>query len=241
MKKRFLTVLPLILAGGLALTGCGSVDVGIHVKNQDSADVKVTVEGSKTEMDQLLSQSSSGSSAAGVTAGLFLDSTVSQARQSVAAPGSYHFSESNKGDVQKAEASLDDVALGDLPTLAMQSTVAYDSDRYTFTGVRPADATLGKTSTSSEMVPVTLSVTFPQAVESASADGEVQGNTVTWDVTSMKAEQTFTAVTAGPGLAWWASLLIWLAGTAAVVLLACIAFMSGRKDGRSGTEDPKAA
>ena len=240
MKKRLLKVLPLLIAGGLALTGCGSVDVGIHVNNKDSADVKVSVEGSKAELDKRISATGQNTSA-NYTAGLLLEGTLLQSRQANSALPAYTFTESNKGDVQKAEARMDNVALGDLPSLAMNSAVAYDSDHYTFTGTRPEDTTLGKTTEKgSEVIPVTVKVTFPQAVSQASAGGEIEGNTVTWDLSEMKANQTFTAVTYGPGLAWWASALIFLAGVVAMGLLVAIALMSGRKDERRDPGEPTA-
>ncbi|MGO3152876.1 MAG: LppM family (lipo)protein [Galactobacter sp.] len=246
--KRFLKALPLLLVGGIALTACGSVDVDLKVKDEKTADLSVSVEAPKSAVHDFVEkqlktqQEQQGASGdvkvpEGYTAGYFLDSNMNQFRPTLGAASKVTYDESNKGKVMEATQTLHDIDLAKLAD-AGQSTqvplsVGHDDGRYSLNFTPSAQMF-------KEVEDATFTVHFPQAVESASAGGEVHGHSVSWDLKNLKDGQTVTAISEGPGLAWWASLLIWLAGIAVTVLLLVLALLPSGKP-KPGEDAPAAA
>lgn len=231
--KRILKALPLLLAGGMALTACGSVDVDLKVKDEKTADLSVSVEAPKSAVHdfvekQLQSQQGGGEVEVpeGYTAGFFLDSNMNQFRPSLGAASKVTYDETNKGKLMEAKQTLHDIDLSKLAetgsSTQMPVAVGYDEGRYSFNFTPAAEMF-------KELEDATFTVHFPQAVESASVGGSVHGHSVSWDLKELKDGQTLTAISEGPGLAWWASLLIWLAGVAVTVLLVVLALLPGGK------------
>jgi hypothetical protein len=245
--KRFLKALPVIIIGGLALTGCGSVDIDMHVKDAKKADVSISVEAPKTEVHKYVEkqlkssqQGSSGSTVTapkGYTAGFFLSQNVNQFRSALGEPTKVTSHETNKGKLMKAEQTLHDLDLKTLASTTQQANmplaVTHAKGRYSFNFTPDA-------STVKELGDATFTVHLPQAVESASSDGEVSGHSVTWDLKKVKSGATLSAMSEGPGLPWWASALIWIAGIAVTILLIVIALMPSGKP-TPGQEPPAAA
>jgi hypothetical protein len=236
--KRFLKALPVIIIGGLALTGCGSVDIDMHVKDAKKADVSVSVEAPKKEIHKFVEkqlsaqQSQQGGSSSkvnapkGYTAGLILDQSVAQMRPYLGEAAKITSKETNRGKVTKATQTLHDISLKGL-------AVTHAKGRYSFNFTPSAEVL-------KQLDDVTFTVHLPQAVQSASSDGEVSGHSVTWDLKKVKSGATLTAMSEGPGLAWWASALIWIAGIAVTILLIVIALMPSGKP-TPGQEPPAAA
>jgi hypothetical protein len=247
--KRFLKALPVIIIGGLALTGCGSVDIDMHVKDAKKADVSVSVEAPKKEIHKFVEkqlsaqQSQQGGSSSkvnapkGYTAGLILDQSVAQMRPYLGEAAKITSKETNRGKVTKATQTLHDISLKGLASTSQQQqmplAVTHAKGRYSFNFTPSAEVL-------KQLDDVTFTVHLPQAVQSASSDGEVSGHSVTWDLKKVKSGATLTAMSEGPGLAWWASALIWIAGIAVTILLIVIALMPSGKP-TPGQEPPAAA
>jgi hypothetical protein len=244
--KRFLKALPVAIIGVLALAGCGSVDIDLDVKDVKTADVSVSVEAPKTVVHkyvekQLKSSQTDSSSAVdvpkGYTAGFFLSQNVNQFRSALGEPTKVTSHETNKGKLMKAEQTLHDLDLKTLASTTQQANmplaVTHAKGRYSFNFTPDA-------STVKELGDATFTVHLPQAVESASSDGEVSGHSVTWDLKKVKSGATLSAMSEGPGLPWWASALIWIAGIAVTILLIVIALMPSGKP-TPGQEPPAAA
>lgn len=258
--KRFLKALPLLLVGGLALAGCGTVDVDVKVQSADKMDVTISMEASDAEMNAYIKQGTGIDDAAAAnkySLGALLQGNVNSLRlpsqqgsPGMDRPDSVTIEENNEGDQQKAQAVLKGLPNSALATTAFQAKVSYEAEHYTFSAVRPKDASLGKAPAAdggeaSETAPVALTVEFPNPVSEATAGGEVHGKSVTWHLKDIKENTTLTAVTSGPGMAWWVSGLLWLAGIAVTVLLIAITLMSAgarneRKDAAADAEPTEA-
>lgn len=252
--KRFLKALPLIMIGGLTLTGCGSVDVDLKVHDEKSADLTVQVEAPKKALDSALKkqqkaqqqqqqQQQGGDSGKqpdvkvpeGITLGLLLDSNLQEPRTVLGEPSKVTTKETNHGKTSKVKTTLHDIDVDGLGKAGqarqMPISVSYDNDRYKFTMMPQGQLV-------KQADDVNFTVHLPRAVENASAGGEVEGHSVTWNLKDLKEGQSITATSENPGLPWWASLLIWVAGVAVTVLLIVIAFMPGGKPEPQQDEQP---
>lgn len=254
--KRFLKALPLLLVGGMALAGCGSMDVDVKVQSADKVDVTISAEATNEEMEAFIKKgtgSDDPAMAKKYSIGSLLQSNVnslrlpSQQSAGLDRPDSVTFSENNEGDKQSAEVTMKGLSSSVLGSTAIQGKVSFESERYTFSAVRPKDTALGKAEAAqgaeaSEAAPVALTVEFPNPVSEATAGGEIHGNSVTWNLKDIKEDTALTAVTSGPGMAWWVSALLWVAGVIVTVLLVAITLMSsgGRKTTKS-EEEPEEA
>lgn len=251
--KRFLKALPLLLVGGMALAGCGSVEMDVKVQNADKMDVTISMEASDAEMDAYIKKGTGSDDAARAnkySLGALLQSNVNglrlpsqQGNPGMDRPDSVTIEENNEGDQQKAQAVLKGLPSSALAATAFQAKVSYEAEHYTFSAVRPKDVSLGKAPAAdggeaSEAAPVALTVEFPNPVAEATAGGQIHGKSVTWNLKDIKEDTALTAVTSGPGMAWWISGLLWLAGVVVTVLLVAITLMSAgsRKDSEPQAE-----
>lgn len=267
--KRFWRAMPLILVAGVAVSGCGSVDVNATVHSLEDVTLSVKAKASAEEIKKAEAESAAFAQSGGaqpdpntfeagsdglgkqlntvsiILTSMGLHSTGSSLESKNTAEGQEATlslrgvsAENLSGVRSKADAALqqyagsaangksvEQLSQDENFIKALQQPSNYPAVVAAALPVVTQQGERYRVELSPRFVKVLqganaeLSVTLPRAVEEADGAGVISGHTVTWKASDLKDGQTVSAVSAGPGMAWWLSAILWVLGVLVVVLL----------------------